>query len=258
MVVAAKDSKTKRWLDKKATEVLLVGFFKEQSAEIREFGQTVNQAFEAFVFSSVVRWYIQNGWKTELINPPGSGTELVKLKFNTRGRPSNYTYARAEKDGERIQIRHQLRVATFHHQLIDFEDIAANICADVAVIRDVDLSRYKSDDFVSNRDLVSFGEAKHMSAFAELIANFVGLVHELAPKSLEVGQRPYIGPLPQVRHPAPFMYVSGHIQRTAHGLIQTIRARGFNIDIFDYRSSDLFGSPVPSIPAPGKGGGAAK
>lgn len=240
-----------RWVDTDASAKLLTGFFRTHGVDIKDFGQTVNQTFEAFVFSSVIRWYIRHDWSVSIINP-ANAPDLVRLKFNTRGRPSGYTYALAEKDGESIQIRHQLRVATYYHQLVEFEGVTANICADVAIIKDHDISNFKSDDFIRNENLISFGEAKHMPAFAELVANFVGLVHELKPASLTPGQRPYVGPLVRPQHLSPFLYVSGHIQRTAQGVIATIKFRGFDIEIFDYRSDDLFGNPIPLRPAPPK------
>lgn len=241
----------KRWLDPAANSALLGKFFKENGTVIRDFGQTVNQAFEAFVFSSAIRWYQRRGWTVTIINPDPA-SNLVRLKYNTRGKPSGYTYARAEKDGIAIQIRHQLRVATHAHSGARFADVVANICADVAIIKDMDLASMKSDDFIPNNDLISFGEAKHMPAFAELVANFIGLVHELRPEFLTLGQRPYFGPDEESAHLAPFLYVSGHIQRTAQGVIHTIRVRGFNIDVFDYRSHVLFGEPAPTILAPKK------
>jgi hypothetical protein len=116
---------------------------------------------------------------------------------------------------------------------------------DVAVISDVDLSKHKSDDFVENIQLITFGEAKHMSAFAELIANFIGLVHEIKPDCL-VSVRPYIGPLEKREHPAPFLYVSGNLYRTAQGLAETIRQRGYDLDIYDNETGTFFGIKLPT------------
>ena len=47
---------------------------------------------------------------------------------------------------------------------------------DVAVIRDMDLEGFSTFDHVPNDQLLTFGEAKHMSAFAELVASFIGVV----------------------------------------------------------------------------------
>ena len=108
------------------------------------------------------------------------GTTTIRLRFSTRGCPAEYSYAeRKSPQGEIFQVRHQLRVATHHYESERWPP--ANICLDVAVIQDVNLDGYSANDYVLNSALLTFGEAKHMSAFAELIADFIGLVHEMQP-----------------------------------------------------------------------------
>jgi hypothetical protein len=153
------------WIDQARIRQMLAGFFDERHSDVTRFGSTVNQTFEAFVFAAVTRWYQARGWQTEFVHP-GRRDEReasVRLKFSTRGRPDNYTYVRCRRGRAEVQIRHQLRVATFFHQ----EGDAANVCLDVAVIRSTDLGNFSSDMYVHNRLLITFGEAKHMSAFAE-------------------------------------------------------------------------------------------
>lgn len=125
----------------------------------------------------------------------------------------------------------------------------ANIVLDVAVISECGLSFHKTNDYVDNTDLITFAEAKHMSAFAELVAGFLGLVHEIAPKRLR-RSRPYIGPVPLSEHPAPFLFVSGHLYPTARGMVDTIKQRGYDIDVYDCDSNLLFGLKLPTVPAP--------
>ncbi len=62
----------------------------------------MNQTFEAFVFASVVSWYRKHRWRVRLIHPGQSKT--VKLKFNTRGKPGNYTFAECRRGPERVRI----------------------------------------------------------------------------------------------------------------------------------------------------------
>ena len=45
---------------------------------------------------------------------PDNATKMAKLKFNTRGKPDNYTRAICTKGELSIQVRHSLRVATKH------------------------------------------------------------------------------------------------------------------------------------------------
>jgi hypothetical protein len=171
-----------KWtFDQAATRRDLNAFFKDRKSDLQSFGSTVNQTFEAFVFASVMQWYRDRKWKVVIINPINKRTkkEEFRLKFSTRGEPMNFSFAIATKSKTTVQIRHQLRVATAAHE--EGSGFYANICLDVAVIKNLDLFHYKTYSAVPNRYLITFGEAKHMSAFAELLAGFVGMVHELQP-----------------------------------------------------------------------------
>jgi hypothetical protein len=232
---------TKLWVDTSSIRQKLGDFFLNNKSDITQFGSTVNQTFEAFVFASLVNWYSQNNWTVDFKHP-NPNSNVVKLKFSTRGRPSQYTYVICTKQNKKIQIRHSLRVATCYHRP-EFS-YPANVVLDVAVISDTNLSNHKTDDHVENSCLVTFGEAKHMSAFAELIANFIGLVHEISPHVV-APVRPYIGPIEHREHPAPFLYVSGHLNRTAQGIVESIRYRGYDIDVYDYQSGAFFGITLP-------------
>jgi hypothetical protein len=230
------------WIEIGKVQTRLTKFFSENKSEIQDFGSTVNQTFEAFVFASTVRWYVDRGWNVEFKNPQ-SNSNLVKLKFSTLGRPSLYTYAICTKGNQSIQIRHGLRVGTRYHQTGRIP--SANVVLDIAVISDMDLSKHKTNDHLENSYLITFGEAKHMSAFAELVANFVGLVHELLPDRIN-HIRLYSGPGSQPEHPPPFLYVSGYLYPMAQGIAETIKDRGYDIDVYDYSTGgDIFGVRLP-------------
>jgi hypothetical protein len=216
------------WIDQEALKKELNAFFDKRSWDLRRFGQTVNQTFEAFVFASVIAWYQARGWNVALVHPRDEQTkkQVLKLKFNTRGAPKGYSYARCEKDGHVLQIRHGLRVATRHY--VKGVRPLSNICLDVSVLKAADLDGYKSNDQAPNDLLVTFGEAKHMSAFAELIANFIGMVHEVQPERLALQCREK---RPE-DHLAPFLYVSGTLHGTAEGLYKTIQSRGLDLDVY--------------------------
>jgi len=234
------------WIDVAATKRRLATFFRLSREDFSRFGSTVNQVFEAFVFAQVVLWYKQKaGWAVEIINPKPDGTATaatVRLKFSTRGRPANYSYAKCTSpQGEVFQVRHQLRVATRHHKKRSFPP--ANICLDVAVIADAALDGYSTNDHVPNPSLVTFGEAKHMSAFAELVAGFIGLVHEMQPRRLK---RVRVHGFQSEAHPAPFLFVSGYLWRTAEGVVRTMIERRFDVDVYTRDAVLCSALPLPS------------
>jgi hypothetical protein len=215
------------YIDINLLKANLATFFEERKDDLARFGSTVNQTFEAYVFASTVAWYRQKSGTVLFVHPKdedGNVRTTCHLKFSTSGAPSKYSFAKCSKGRTCVQVRHQLRVATAHYK--PENRYRANICLDVAVIKDVDLAKYASNDQLSNKQLITFGEAKHMSAFAELIAGFLGMVHELQPNRLSAG------PHKRSRHLPPFLYVSGWLNGTALGLEETIRQRGFDLKIF--------------------------
>jgi hypothetical protein len=92
----------------------------------------------------------------------------------------------------------------------------------------MDLSFFKTDFAVPNSALISFAEAKHMSGYAELIAGFLGLVHELLPKQLKVRKRNRVS----FSHVFSSLHVSGILYSTAEALVETIKNRKYGINVF--------------------------
>ncbi|HEY5235320.1 MAG TPA: hypothetical protein VIJ14_04005, partial [Rhabdochlamydiaceae bacterium] len=155
------------FFDRAQSRTDLRDFFKSSKAKLNSFGSTVNQTVEAYVFAEVIKLHDERGWRVQLKNPKVKNQDVFRLKFSTRGKPDNFSYAVATRDNETFQIRHGLRVSIYN----DGEHTRANICCDVAVIKDDDLSRFNTDDPVPNDWLISFAEVKHMSAYPELLAS---------------------------------------------------------------------------------------
>lgn len=234
---------TERWVDANAIGLTLRRFFKDEKEELSKFGSTINQVFESFVLASLATRYEKNGWGLTVVNPESQALSSIKelrLKFSTRGRPSAYTYFRCERSGEVVEIRHQLRVATRFHE--DGQRPPSNIVLDVAVIVPSDLSAYDTDQAVPNELLITFGEAKHMSAFAELIASFLGVVHEMQPERLTSRRT-------TPTHPSPFLFVSGYLMRTARGLVQTVKKRQYDLEFYTQDTPLSAALPVPTTAA---------
>jgi hypothetical protein len=224
------------WVNQSALRDRLSLFFDQNRDNLGLFGRTVNQTFEAFVFAATAAWYRERGWDIQFVHPRSrdSSVKPLRLKFSTRGRPENYTYVVCLKNGDSRQIRHQLRVATSAHKAGNERN--ANVCLDVAIITPFDLSTFGTDNYVENSILVGFAEAKHMSAFAELVANFIGLVHELQPgRLIQIRTDEFKSKMRQ--DPAPFLYVSGFLYRTALGIVETIEQRGYDIDVYSKTKS---------------------
>lgn len=217
--------------DQTSVKTQLKDFFTNEKATINNFGSTVNQTFEANVFAEVIKWYRANGWTVNIISPIINGNPTFKLKFNTRGAPSNYSYAHCTKGDQTCQIRHGLRTHTKSYDLRNKK--SANIVCDIVIMEDYDIDGFTSDSAISNDLLIAFGEVKHMSAYAELIASFIGLVHELKPEKLK---KIRVRKWQRSDTISSFLYVSGLLYRTAEGLVETIEKRKYDIDIYSFNN----------------------
>lgn len=224
------------WFDQAGQIKALTAFFSANGARAQDFGRRVYQTFEASTFAKVIRWYRTNGWVTQVMNPTFQGRKRFRLKYNTRGDPRNFTHIRCTKDGVTVQIRHQIRIETFHNRSKGRRVPRANIVCDVAVLRDGSYDHLKGKMHVFKDDLITFAEAKHMDAYAELLAAFIGLVHELQPC---LSPRRAASVPAYKSHPAPFLNLSGVCMGSAEGLKATIRRRRLNIEVYDSKTPFL-------------------
>ena len=168
------------WFDQQLAINVLFSFFQINGAKAQDFGRRVYQTFEAITFAQTIKWYKERNWKVEIINPKNG----FRLKYSTRGDAKNFTYVRCtnpDNVNDIVQIRHQIRVETAYNRRKRRSSHRANIVCDVAVLYDRNYDYIVGNMHVANEYLITFAEAKHMDAYAELIAAFIGLVHELQP-----------------------------------------------------------------------------
>lgn len=213
--------------DQKNAQKDLKKFFSKNKSSLQSFGSRVNQTFEAYVFAKTIKYYQNNGWHTTIVNPPN--TKKLRLKFSTRGAPGNFSYCLAQNKSRSIQIRHQLRVDI--SKKFKSQTKPSNVCCDIVILEDTNIDQYGTSDALPNDMLISFGEVKHMSAFAELVASFIGLVHELSPNKLKrIRTKSFKGN----GHLPSFLYVSGVLYSTAGGIYESIKKRKYDLDIYSY------------------------
>lgn len=222
----------KFFFDQKKAQSDLLNFFKKEKVNVNSFGSKVNQTFEAEVFAKVIKKYRSGGWTVTLVNPIIYGKPEFRLKFNTRGAPVHYSYATCRNsDGRECQIRHGLRVQTKHHSVKN--KFSANMVCDIVVMENLRIDHYTTSSALPWDKLIAFGEVKHMSAFAELIASFIGLIFEIQPHRLKrIRKKSWVRP----DHVSSFLYVSGKLNPTAEGILETIVKRKFDVDVYSYDS----------------------
>lgn len=213
--------------DQEKAKRKLKKFFKKEKSNLNYFGNRVNQTFEAYTLMKTVKWFECHGWTVKIVNPKINKKTIFRLKFSTRGAPRNFSYFTCEKENFKYQIRHQLRVATRAYKITNHHN--SNICCDIVIMKNIDVENYSTNTALPNKELISFGEVKHMSAFAELIAGFIGMVHELQPNRLKkIRTHEWL----ENECISPYMNVSGYLNPTAKGVNETIKKRKYDIDIY--------------------------
>lgn len=138
---------------------------------------TYAQRFEAYCFMHEVQRLNSANLNPQLRNP-GNGNRVV-LKFNTRGKPSRYSFCEFSIRGETIELRHNLKVRSAHAGPLGLHNPEPGFYLDLSFIR---ANSIVADDWVEAHNLFTFAECKHMPAFPELIAGFLGMVHEVMPR----------------------------------------------------------------------------
>lgn len=224
------------WFDQQLAIGTLTHFFKDDGGKASDFGRRVYQTFEALTFAQTIKWYKDKNWTITIINPGTGKKNEFRLKYSTRGDTKNFTYAMCtnpDDPSEVVQIRHQIRVATAYNTRKKPSSLWANIVCDVAVLQDRNYDYIAGNMHVENNRLITFAEAKHMDAYAELLAAFIGLVHELQPWRLahDVKKRR----AQYAHHPKPWLNLSGVCMATAEGIKYTIVQRGLDIEVHDSR-----------------------
>lgn len=225
------------WFDQQFAISSLTAFFINDGGKANDFGSRVYQTFEALTFAQTIKWYKDKSWVIAIINPGTGKKDEFRLKFSTRGDTRKYTFARCTNSNDPsdvIQIRHQIRVETAFNTRSKLSSPRANIVCDVAVLHDRNYDYIVGSMHVPNEHLITFAEAKHMDAYAELVAGFIGLVHELQPWRLarDVKKRR----AKYSHHPKPWLNISGTCMSTAEGIKHTIRNRSLDINIHDSRT----------------------
>ena len=225
------------WFDQQLAIGSLVQFFKDDGGKASDFGRRVYQTFEALSFAQTIKWYKDQNWTVAIINPGTGGKGEFRLKYSTRGDTKNFTYAKCTNPNDQseiVQIRHQIRVETAYNKRRRRSSLRANIVCDVAVLSDGNYDYIVGNMHVSNERLITFSEAKHMDAYAELVAAFIGLVHELQPWRLAHDVKKMR--LQYAHHPRPWLNISGVCMATAEGIKHTIGQRGLDIEVHDSRN----------------------
>lgn len=179
---------------------------------------------ELAAFASAFEHYRLKQLKVAMIHPRDG---VLTVKTSTRGHPSRFS---------RIEVQSKTNTWEIHMNLPVFGPHGTGIfCVDVGVVRrgsvPTEVSTRKGGTkwrAVRNSELITFAEVKKLVVYPMLLAQFIGIVHEILPRFL--GRRRPRHFLSN-GHFEPALLALGNFSGNASEVVSSFRRRGFAIRV---------------------------
>ncbi len=152
--------------------------------------------------------------------------DRFRLKRNSVGKPWNFSWFRIRKDADEFDIHANLTVLGAYG--LDEGRYVVDVGVCHSGILPIGSAERKSWISVENAALITFIEAKRLVVYPMLLAQFIGIVHELQPKFL-AGSAPE--KFQHNQHFPPTLVTTGHIAAVCRGIRAGFLSRGFNIAV---------------------------
>jgi hypothetical protein len=214
----------------------LRSFVKSHQAEFQKLTRRQSQLLEVGAFLTAAKHYELAGYDVKLINPKRG---KLRVKLGTNGYPWNFSRFEVTGDGAHLEIHTNLPVSDA------IGTPGARYVVDLAVVKAWTVPREASaptdEKFkaLANEHLLTFIEAKALVIYPMLIAQFIGIVHELKPAFLndEVPDA-----FEEQQHFRPCLVSLGYLHGTCWNIVKGFSGRGIHIVIvskFDQKLSRL-------------------
>jgi hypothetical protein len=207
-------------MNERALTKALEAFARRHRTTFETLGNRQTQLLELAAFAGVIQHYRSVGFRTHAVNP-GAGS-IFKVKLSTRGHPSDYSFVQCERDGEVVEIHSNVSVRGAHD--------AGIYCVDVAVVRPNTMPRSKTGPkwiALENRELITFCEVKKLVVYPMLLAQFVGIVHEIQPRFLGRRRRGF----GRRGHLPPTLIALGQLSGNSSVIIEGFGTRRFHLEV---------------------------
>lgn len=196
-----------------------------------------SKALELALAVAVAEHYRSHGYEVAVLNPTKQPRHFT-VKTSTRGYPWNFSRFILVCDGREFESHMNLMVRGAHDEGI--------YCVDVGVVTAGSVPRSTpSGDWVCvpNKALVTFAEVKKLVVYPMLLAQFVGIVHEILPWCIQQNRRAPRGFF-RDRHLLPTLASLGSFSGNSASIVSAYRSRGIRINIaedFDMRLASVRG-----------------
>lgn len=213
-------------------------FLTNRKAMLHKISESLSNAFEALsiiYFSSAYEEIL--GYKKAIPMNLEKG-DRYRFMCSTNGNPSNFSYILLEKDGQRFEIRHNLKVGgALDSDLIYTADIA--VVKEGSVKEKIPQRKKRKEYWVANDDLITFAECKNLAAYSMLIAQFLGIVMELMPNHIVKSKNRDLRRKFAGNHIFPSLLIANHTWPGAKKVKESIDRRLYSVIIAD----KIFSSP---------------
>jgi hypothetical protein len=184
----------------------------------RAIGSSQPKLLELASITGLAHHYKVNGYKITIDNPPGE-TDFV-VKTSTRGYPWNFSRIVASNRRNKFELHMNVLVRSAHDKGI--------YCVDVGVVSANSVPSTKPRrrwQCVDNVDLLTFAESKKLVIYPMLLAQFIGIVHEIKPDYVRMSGT-FKGP-----HLPPVLISLGHFSGNSLAIIRSYRKRGIRVKV---------------------------
>lgn len=229
-------------MDAAAVVGKLRDFAKAHRITFTRIGTRHAQVLELAAFATVVEYYRGHGYKTSPRNLQDGKWFLVKM--SSSGQPSNYSWFQVEDTrGSVYGVHLNLPVYGAH------SDDGIYV-VDIAVVKGPPgvVEELGKSVAIPNPDLVTFAEVKNLVVYPMLLAQFLGIVHELKPSFL-TGSPP--AEFVSAHHFPPALICVGYLHGRCFTICRAYPTRGINVKIvdeFDRRIASMQSGHLASSP----------
>lgn len=194
------------------------GVIRKHAAAFRAIGTSQPRLLELASITGIAHHYQAKGFTIKVENPAGM-SEFV-IKTSTRGHPWNFSRIVAHNSRRSFELHMNVLVRGAHDKGI--------YCVDVGVVEANCIPVAKPNrrwECVDNVDLLTFAEAKKLVIYPMLLAQFIGIVHEIKPSFIRKGGAR------KATHLPPALISIGHLTANSRAIVRAYRLRGINVTI---------------------------
>jgi len=217
-------------MDVKLVKSAIKKFAKKHQQTFYEIGSRLTQLFELGGGIGVIQHHRAVGYDISFAHP--AKDNRFRIKASSRGHPCDYSRVICHRKEEDFELHFNVATRGAHDDGVYVVDIGAVKKGTIPLIKPK--GPWAG---ISNESLITFAEVKKLTIYPMLLAQFVGIVHEIRPEYLD--QPPPEGFGANARLPSTRLALGNH-SGNSHVILDGFQHRGFTILVvptFDMRLS---------------------